>query len=160
MANFIQEEIIDLLIKNDLTISTVESVTAGMISSYLASVPGASKALKGGFVVYSNFAKNKLCGVKEETLNQFGAISEQCVRELALNTNKKLNTDISLAISGNAGPVCDENKPAGFAYLGICIIDKIYTYELQSKQKERNDIRIDLTHMAYEKLLKLIKEMV
>ena len=136
--------------------STAESVTAGMISSFLATVPGCSKVFKGGMIVYSNFAKNKLCGVKEETLNQFGAISEQCVRELALNTNKKLSTDISLAISGNAGPVCDENKPAGFAYLGICIIDKIYIYELQSKQKERNDIRIDLTHMV----LKLIKEMV
>ena len=159
MSNYLQNEIIDLLKQHELTLSTAESVTAGMISSFLATVPGCSKVFKGGMIVYSNFAKNKLCGVKEETLNQFGAISEQCVRELALNTNKKLNTDISLAISGNAGPVCDENKPAGFAYLGICIIDKIYTYELQSKQKERNDIRIDLTHMAYEKLLKLIKEM-
>lgn len=160
MSNYLQNEIIDLLKQHELTLSTAESVTAGMISSFLATVPGCSKVFKGGMIVYSNFAKNKLCGVKEETLNQFGAISEQCVRELALNTNKKLNTDISLAISGNAGPVCDENKPVGFAYLGICIIDKIYIYELQSKQKERNDIRIDLTHMTYEKLLKLIKEMV
>ena len=134
MSNYLQNEIIDLLKQHELTLSTAESVTAGMISSFLATVPGCSKVFKGGMIVYSNFAKNKLCGVKEETLNQFGAISEQSV--------------------------CDENKPSGFAYLGICIIDKIYIYELQSKQKERNDIRIDLTHMAYEKLLKLIKEMV
>lgn len=160
MANYIQNEIIDLLIKNNLTISTAESVTAGMISSYLARVPGCSKALKGGFVVYSNYAKMKLCNVKKSTLENFGAISKECVEELALNTNKILNTDISIAISGNAGPICDENKPVGFAYLCICVIDKLYVYELLSKEKERNDIRIDLTHMAYEELLKLLKEIV
>lgn len=160
MSNYLQNEIIELLKQHELTLSTAESVTAGMISSFLASVPGCSKVFKGGMVVYSNFAKNKLCDVKEETLKKFGAISEQCVKELAFNTNKKLNTDISLAISGNAGPVCDEDKPVGFAYIGICIIDKVYVYEFQSNQKDRNDIRIDLTHMAYEKLLRLIKEMV
>lgn len=160
MANFIQEEIIDLLIKNDLTISTVESVTAGIISSYLASVPGASKALKGGFVVYSNFAKMKLCHVKQETIDKFGAISKECVEELAINTNKILHTDISVAISGNAGPVCDENKPVGLAYLCICVIDRPYVYEIQSNEKERNDIRINLTQIAYEKILKLLKEII
>lgn len=160
MTNFLPKEIIDLLVKNNLTISTSESVTAGMISSYLASIPGCSKTLKGGFVVYSNYAKTKLCNVKESTLKKFGAISKECVEELAINTNKILNTDISIAISGNAGPICDENKPIGFAYLCICVIDKPYVYELQSNEKERNDIRIDLTYMTYDKTLKLLKEII
>lgn len=160
MANSIQEEIIDLLIKNNLTIGVAESVTAGMISSYLASVPGCSKALKGGFIVYSNFAKIKVCHVKQEIIEKFGAISKECVEELALNTNKILNTDIAVAISGNAGPVCDENKPVGFAYLCICVIDRTYVYEIQSNEKQRNDIRINLTQIAYEKILKLLKEII
>ena len=122
-----QEQIIDLLKKNNLKIATVESVTAGMISSYLASVPGASKVLLGGLVVYNNF-------------------------------NKKMQSDITIAISGNAGPNPNENKPIGFAWLAICVIDKIYTFKLNSNYKDRNDIRIDLTNLAYQKLIEVIQK--
>lgn len=153
-----QEQIIDLLKKNNLKIATVESVTAGMISSYLASVPGASKVLLGGLVVYTNFAKTKLANVKEETLNEFGAISEECVKELSYNFNKKMQSDITIAISGNAGPNPSENKPIGFAWLAICVIDKIYTFKLNSNYKDRNDIRIDLTNLTYQKLIEVIQK--
>ena len=151
------EEIIELLIQKNLTISTCESVTSGMIASFFASVPGASNAFKGGSVVYSNFAKTLYAKVKQETLNRYGAISEQAASEMALNTAKLTKTDIAISITGNAGPVPDENKPVGMAYLGICLIDKVYVYQLNSKQTERNNIRIDFASLAFDKLLKLLK---
>ena len=113
---------------------------------------------KGGSVVYSNFAKMLYAKVQEKTLNQYGAISANTVTEMALNTAKLTKTDICIAISGNAGPICDENKPMGFAYLGICVIDKVHVFEFQSSQKERNNIRIDFANLAFDKLLSLLKD--
>ena len=155
------KELIDkgeILKEKNVTISTCESVTGGMIASFFASVPGASAVFKGGSVVYSNFAKMLYAKVQEKTLNQYGAISANTVTEMALNTAKLTKTDICIAISGNAGPICDENKPMGFAYLGICVIDKVHVFELQSSQKERNNIRIDFANLAFDKLLSLLKD--
>ena len=152
------QEIVENLKEKNVTISTCESVTGGMIASFFASVPGASAVFKGGSVVYSNFAKMLYAKVQEKTLNQYGAISANTVTEMALNTAKLTKTDICIAISGNAGPICDENKPMGFAYLGICVIDKVHVFELQSSQKERNNIRIDFANLAFDKLLSLLKD--
>lgn len=151
-------ELVDLLKKHELSISTCESITGGMIASMIVEVPGASKVFKGGLVVYTNEAKQKLANVSEKTLNEYGAISKQCVIEMANNTNKKLRSDISIAVSGNAGPVVDENKPVGMSYLAISIIDKTYWYEIHAKSTSRNDIRIETTAICLEKTIKLIKD--
>lgn len=151
-------ELVDLLKKHELTISTCESITGGMIASMIVEVPGASKVFKGGLVVYTNEAKQKLANISEKTLNEYGAISKQCVIEMANNTNKKLRSDISIAVSGNAGPVVDENKPVGMSYLAISIIDKTYWYEIHAKSTSRNDIRIETTAICLEKTIKLIKD--
>lgn len=151
-------ELVDLLKKHELTISTCESITGGMIASMIVEVPGASKVFKGGLVVYTNEAKQKLANVSEKTLNEYGAISKQCVIEMANNTNKKLRSDISIAVSGNAGPIVDENKPVGKSYLAISIIDKTYWYEIHAKSTSRNDIRIETTAICLEKTIKLIKD--
>ena len=151
-------ELVDLLKKHELTISTCESITGGMIASMIVEVSGASKVFKGGLVVYTNEAKQKLANISEKTLNEYGAISKQCVIEMANNTNKKLSSDISIAVSGNAGPVVDENKPVGMSYLAISIIDKTYWYEIHTKSTSRNDIRIETTAICLEKTIKLIKD--
>lgn len=151
------QELVELLKKNELTISTCESITGGMIASMIVEVPGASKVFKGGLVVYTNEAKQKLANVSEDTLNQYGAISKQCAIEMAANTNKKLRSDIAISVTGNAGPTCDENKPVGLSYLGISIIDKTYYYEFHAKSSNRNDIRIETTAFAFEQAIKQIK---
>ncbi len=156
----LHQEIINLLKDNHLTIATAESLTAGMISSYLCSIPGASEVVKGGLVVYTNFAKTKLANIKEETINKYGAISSQTAEELARNVCKILKTNIGLSITGNAGPTKSENKPVGLAYLGICIVDKVYLYELHAISKSRNDIRIEFTHKAFVYLLELLKKVI
>ncbi len=151
-------ELVDLLKQHELTISTCESITGGMIASMIVEVPGASKVFKGGLVVYTNQAKHNLANVSEKTLSEYGAISKQCVIEMANNTNKKLRSDICIAISGNAGPNPDENKPVGMSFLAISIIDKTYWYEIKTKSTSRNDIRIESTAIALEKTIKLIKD--
>ena len=160
MALQINEEIIELCKKHNITLSTCESVTGGMIASYLTKVSGASKVYKGGFVVYSNQAKEKQVHVKAETLKEFGAISKECAIEMSFNTCGIMKTTISIAITGNAGPNPDENKEVGKAYLGICVVDKVYIYELITKIKDRNDIQLYFTNEALKYTLDVIRKVI
>ncbi|MDR2823053.1 MAG: CinA family protein [Mycoplasmataceae bacterium] len=157
--NPLLNDIIALLTSHKLTIATCESVTGGMIASNLVSVDGASKVFLGGFVTYTNESKTKLVNVDRATLNKHGAISNQVASLMAKNTITKFHSDIAIGITGNAGPVAQEKKPVGQAYLAIVIIDQVYLYELQAEAKTRNEIRIEFTFQALNKLLKLLKGM-
>ncbi len=152
-------ELVDLLKTYELSISTCESITGGMIASMLVEVPGASKVFKGGLITYTNEIKMNIAKVKPSTLEKFGAISRQTVVEMATNTAEKFKTDICIAVSGNAGPLPDENKPIGLVYVGISVIDKIYVYEFNAKSTNRNDIRIETVAFIFEEMIKLIKKM-
>lgn len=156
----LQEKIVQLLKMHQLTIATAESVTAGMISNFIANIPGASKVLKGGVVVYTNEAKIKLAKVKKDTISHYGAVSKQTAMELAYNIAHILKTDIGLSITGNAGPEPMENQPVGMAYLGICIVDKTYVYELHTKSTSRNDIRVELAYLSFKNLLELLGKVI
>jgi PncC family amidohydrolase len=156
MKTFV-DDIIEILKNKQLTIATCESITAGMIVSNLVNTSGASQVVKGGLVTYSNKAKVDIAKVKEQTLKTHGAISKQVAIEMAEGAILKFRCDIAISITGNAGPNPHENKPIGLAYCTIIIIDKAYTYELQSKENERNAIRIDLTYQTLSRLLDLLK---
>lgn len=106
--------------KNNLTISVAESCTGGGLGSLLTELPGSSKIFSGGFIVYSNNAKIELLEVKEDTLSSYGAVSEQTAIELAENCRKKLKSDISVSITGIAGPDGgSDEKPVGTVWIGI-----------------------------------------
>lgn len=152
------EEIVKLLTEKNLTISTCESITGGLIASMLVEAPGASKVFKGSIVSYSNEAKIKLAKVKETTISKYGAISPQTANEMCLNTNYLFNTDIAVSTTGNAGPHPAENKPVGLVFVSFCVIDKAYHFELNIKNKNRNDIRIEVVSFVFRKLLELIKK--
>lgn len=114
------ETVADYLIKEHLTISTAESCTGGMISSTLAGIPGISDSLLLGVVSYSNEAKIRVLKVKEETLKNYGAVSEQTCREMCENVRKILNSDIGVSVTGIAGPGGgSKEKPVGLVYTGI-----------------------------------------
>ena len=160
MALQVHEELVELCKKHNITLATCESVTGGMIASYITKVSGASKVLKGGLVVYTNEAKEKLAHVKHETLKEYGAISMQTAVEMAFNTCGILKSTIGIAITGNAGPNPDEDKPIGFAYLGICIVDKVYIHKLNTKIKDRNDIQLYFTNEALKYTLEEIRKVI
>ena len=110
----------NLLIENKFTISIAESLTGGKISSMLVEKSGISEALLEGIVCYSNKSKINTLGVREETLEKFGAVSEEVAKEMALGVANRLGADFTVATTGIAGPNSDEtDKPVGLAYIGI-----------------------------------------
>lgn len=114
------DKLFDYLKQNNLTISTAESCTGGMIASAITDVSGSSSFFGTGVVTYSNEAKMKLIGVKKETIDAFGAVSEQTAKEMAEGVLKLGEADISVAVTGIAGPTGGTpEKPVGLVYIGV-----------------------------------------
>ncbi len=110
-----------LLMDHDLTVAFAESCTGGLVASKLAEIPGISKSLKMGLVTYSNEAKMQLLHVKKETLDAYGAVSEQTCREMCENLRDISGCDITASITGIAGPGGgSKEKPVGLVYVGVC----------------------------------------
>lgn len=132
-----------LFVGKNLTLSTAESCTGGLISSYLIRLPGASAFFKGGFVAYDNFLKNKLLSVSEEVLEHFGAVSEEVVCEMAKSARDLTNSDYSIAVSGIAGPDGGTTeKPVGTVWLAIAGSEEIFTKKLNLPGDRRQNIRL------------------
>ncbi len=91
-------------VKPNITIATAESCTGGMLATYLTSIAGASEYFSTGIVSYSNEGKIKLLNVKKETLEKFGAVSEEVAREMAMGCVKVTKSDVAVSITGIAGP--------------------------------------------------------
>lgn len=109
-----------LLIERRRTVAFAESCTGGMIASELVAVPGISKALLEGCVCYSNEAKVRTLGVKQETLEAHGAVSEQCAREMCEGMKERCGSDFAISVTGIAGPDGgSDEKPVGTVYIGI-----------------------------------------
>lgn len=113
------KEIKDLLKEKNMTLSTCESLTAGLIGSLLGATPGISEVYAGGLITYMTKEKEILADVSHETLETYGAVSAECAKEMASGTAKKLGTDIAVSATGNAGPSPMEDKPVGLVYIGI-----------------------------------------
>lgn len=108
------------LIEKKLIVSVSESCTGGLISSKIVNVSGSSKVFKEAFITYSNSAKVKYLGVKEETLNTHGAVSKEVAFEMAKGTANKACSDISISATGIAGPTGGSiEKPVGLVYFGL-----------------------------------------
>ena len=116
----IQEAIGKKLTSNKQTLSTVESCTGGYISHLITSVPGSSVYYKGAVIAYSNDIKESIINVRSETLQNFGAVSEETVKEMADGIRKKFKTDYAVATSGIAGPGGGTaDKPVGTVWIAI-----------------------------------------
>ena len=102
-----------------VTVSTAESLTAGMIASTIADIPGASAVLRGGAVTYCDEIKHRVLGVKKDTLNRYTAVSYQTAREMAVGTLDLYQSDIAVSATGYAGPGGGTvDDPAGTFYIG------------------------------------------
>ena len=115
-----QTVVAEMLIAKKLTIATAESCTGGLVASKLIEYPGISEVLLEGCVTYSNDAKMRRLGVKAETLEQFGAVSEETAREMAEGIAKTSGADIGIATTGIAGPGGgSQEKPVGTVCFGV-----------------------------------------
>lgn len=118
----------ELLKKYHLTVTTAESCTGGLLAGRLINVPGISENLKEGYITYSNEAKEKLLGVLPQTLEEYGAVSEETVIEMAKGGAKTAGADICVSISGIAGPEGGtDEKPVGLVYMCCYCKGRIYT---------------------------------
>ena len=116
----LEQEVGNLLRQKGLTLGIVESASGGLISHLITNVPGSSDYYKGSVTAYSNEVKIKVIGVKEDTINQYGAVSHQVAKEMAQGGRKVLAVDICLADTGIAGPTgATIEKPIGLFYIGL-----------------------------------------
>jgi len=116
----LEQEVGNLLRQKGLTLGIVESASGGLISHLITNVPGSSDYYNGSVTAYSNEVKIRVIGVKEDTINQYGAVSHQVAEEMAQGGIKVLATDICLADTGIAGPTgATTEKPIGLFYIGL-----------------------------------------
>lgn len=130
----LEEAVIKLLIKNELTLTTAESCTGGMLASRLVNVPGVSDVFRQGFITYSNKSKRKILSVQKSTLKKYGAVSEKTAKEMAKGGVFATDSDICVSITGIAGPEGGtEEKPVGLVYIACYINDKVTVKEFYFK---------------------------
>ncbi len=153
------EVVVRLLKEKGKTLATAESCTGGMIGEQLTSVPGASEVYGFGFVTYANEAKEKLLGVKHETLAAYGAVSPETACEMAAGARKVSGADIAVAVTGIAGPGGGtKEKPVGLVYVGISTADGTRAEKLQlSGSRQRIRIRTCLSALNSVRM-ELIKQ--
>ncbi len=132
----------EMLVNRNLTIATAESCTGGLLAGTLINYPGISSVFMEGAITYSNETKIKRLGVKEETLENYGAVSEETAREMASGIARAANTDIGISVTGVAGPDGGtEEKPVGLVYIGLYIKGEVKVKKLRmfgDRQKVRN----------------------
>lgn len=116
----LEEKVVKLLKEKNLTFTCAESCTGGLIAKRITDVPGSSSVFECGVVSYSNRIKHEILGVKTETLEKFGAVSEECAREMVRGVLALTRADIAVAVTGIAGPSSDgTDKPVGLVYIAF-----------------------------------------
>ncbi len=109
-----------LLLEKELTLTTAESCTGGLVSSSIISCPGSSKIFDRGFITYTDEAKLEMLDISTNIIHAYGAVSEQCANAMVLGALDNSNANIAVSITGIAGPDGDtEEKPVGLVYIGV-----------------------------------------
>lgn len=154
----LEDVVVSLLTKHNLTLSTAESCTGGLIAGRIVNVPGASTVLGEGFITYSNEAKQKYLNVKSSTLKEHGAVSEETAAEMAEGAARAAGSNAALAVTGIAGPDGGtDKKPVGLVYIGCKLNDKLYVKECRFKGN-RQKVRENTVIYALDLLRNAILE--
>ena len=147
-----------LLEKKNIKVSTAESCTGGLVAAALVNVAGISNWFEEGYVTYSNTAKQKLLGVDKDTLEQFGAVSEQTARQMAIGAAKAAGCQAAVATTGIAGPDGGtDEKPVGLVYIGAVVRDDV-VIEKHIFKGDRADVRKQSTQAALELLEQMLEK--
>jgi nicotinamide-nucleotide amidase len=126
----LEKAVADLLTECNLTVSTVESCTGGLLAARLINVAGISEVFKSGYITYSNKSKRKLLGIKKGTLLKHGAVSEEIAREMARSAAFLSKTDVCISTTGIAGPDGGtDKKPVGLVYIACSVCGQITVKE-------------------------------
>ena len=154
----ISQKLVKLLIKKRLKISFAESCTGGLLSSSITSISGSSKIFTLGLVTYSNQAKISILKVPKKIIIKHGAVSYETCLSMVKNLNKISKTNISVSITGVAGPNGGtKQKPVGLVYIGIKKGNKTLVKKCIFKSKKRSSIQISTVNKALNLILSLAK---
>ena len=153
----LSQKIVKLLSKKRLKLSFAESCTGGLLSSSITSISGSSKIFTLGLVTYSNQAKINILKVPKKIIMKHGAVSYETCLSMVKNLSKISKTDISVSITGVAGPKGGtKQKPVGLVYIGIKKSNKTLIKKFLFKIKKRNLIQKAAANQAYKMILKII----
>ena len=142
-------EFAELLIKNNISIGTVESFTVGNFATMLGNIPGISKVYKGSLVTYQSETKERLLGIEK-----YGVVSKEIATLMCVNGKSILDVDLCVSFTGNAGPDAMEGKPVGEVYIGIAYEDVVvYKLNLEGSRKE---IALKAVDFAQKKIIEKI----
>lgn len=154
----LEESVIRLLEEKKMTVTTAESCTGGKLSGRLLNVSGASGVYNEGYITYANASKEKILGVKHETLETYGAVSEQTAAEMALGAAKVAGADAALSVTGIAGPGGGTaEKPVGLVYIGCAVKGEVMVREYRftgNREKNRDYAVARAITLLREELLK------
>lgn len=153
-----EEELVEILTKKQYKITTAESCTGGLVAATIVNVSGASEVFQAGFVTYANEAKEKELGVKSETLQTYGAISEKTAKEMAIGCAAHAKAQVGISTTGIAGPGGGTaEKPVGLVYIGCAVRSNVYV-EKNVFSGDRQQVRRQAADRAIGFALECIKK--
>ena len=153
----LSQKVVKLLSKKSLKISLAESCTGGLLSSSITSISGSSKVFTLGLVTYSNQTKINILKVPKRIIIKHGAVSYETCLSMVKNLNKISKTNISVSITGVAGPKGGtKQKPIGLVYIGIKKANKTLIKKFLFKAKKRNIIQKATVNQALKMIIKII----
>lgn len=154
----LEERVVKKLLQRGYTVTTAESCTGGLLAGRLLNVSGASEVYNEGHITYANAAKEKILGVKHETLEQFGAVSKETAEEMARGAAKAACANVALSTTGIAGPGGGTpEKPVGLIYIGCYIEENVRVKELRlhgTREQNRSDTVEAALQLLHEMLQK------
>ena len=133
---------VKLPIEKGVNLAAAESCTGGELEKRITDIPGASAALKGGVVVYTNDAKHLLLGIPMETIDKYGAVSFEVAAELAERVRRKLGADLGVGITGLAGPDGDGVHEVGTVFLSLSDGKRTWVREKRIVNRDRSTVRL------------------
>ncbi len=152
------QEVHQRLLASKIKVSFAESCTGGLLQKLITDTSGSSSYFEGGFVTYSNRLKNKILGVKEETLTKYGAVSSQCAKEMVEGVNRITGADISVSVTGIAGPTGGSlDKPVGTVCFGF-LSQQGLTTQVKCFKGSRDDVRHQSAIFVLESILELLSK--
>lgn len=154
MTRVLAESVLECALAAGATVTTAESCTGGMVAAAITDVAGSSNVFERGFVAYSNAAKTDMLGVRVETLDAVGAVSEEVAREMALGARAAAGATVAVAVTGIAGPGGSEFKPEGRVCFGLATADGVTTQTVEYGALGRAKVREASTLQA----LKLLRD--
>ena len=158
VLNTKSKKVVKLLKRKKLKISFAESCTGGSLSSAITSVSGSSKVFTLGLVAYSNKSKIKILKVSKNTIRKYGSVSEQVCLAMLKNLNKISKTNISVSVTGIAGPRGgSKKKPVGLVFIGIKKVNKTLVRKYLFKNKKRTAIRRAAASKSLNLILSFLK---